>query len=73
MTDQPAEHDAQQTGLWVVLVYETADYLLAVHGPYASHAHAGQHHAKAADLINAEKGGHIDIVPLWRPEDVGKP
>lgn len=64
---------AATTGLWAVIVWETREYLFAAHGPYSSSQHAGEWAKKAESVINVERGGHVDVVPLWRPEDVGKP
>jgi hypothetical protein len=73
-TDQPQPLQlAKQTGLWVLIVYETKDFLLAVHGPYASRAHAREWLPAAMKQINEAKGGHVDEVPLWQPEHAGRP
>lgn len=57
----------RSTGMWVVCVYESPDYLLAIHGPYNTHDAA----AVAAAEVKAAPGIYaVYDVPLWDVRDL---
>ena len=66
--------EVEKTGLYAVVIYETKNYLFAVHGPYSSTDEAKAGVRRAMDhIVDINKGGWADYVPLWRPGREAQP